>query len=173
MRPGLRAVPAAPLAVPALFVICGDIVVAVDSARVGRLSLVDELPVVRPLEVAPSTAGVVDLDGSRLPAWDLAALLLGGEERGAWIIVRGRGAVGDFALRTGRCACVRPLPPRMPIPAPLRIGSGRAVRGVFRTAELGELAGYPCGYELALDELLGPTELGQAAELARRGMIAW
>jgi chemotaxis signal transduction protein len=160
----------------ALFVTCADTVFAVASAHVARIVLLDELEVLVPPGNDPPTAGVVLLDGARLPAWDLAALLTGGAEReaSAWVVVhQDVDGSRDFALRTGRCACVRKLPARVPLPPSLTRDREGAICGAFRLDAVPELTGHPCGFELAPSALLGDRELAELAELRRRGTIAW
>jgi hypothetical protein len=143
-------------------------VVAIDAGLVEHILLVSD--------TTTRTSGgsgltLIDTGAAWVPAWDLDALMGSEPGRGAsWIVVRAPASwpFAAFALRAGRCVCVRAMPRSTELPPGLAsLGEG-AFRAAFATATIPELATYSTG--IVLDPLRIPSkaQLAQvAAELER------
>jgi len=148
---------AAATAMPAVFLACGDLLVAVDAGRVVHLLLADEVPAEPPGSAA--RAWRVATPQGVLPGWDLADLLGVACEPATWLVlVDDRDA--PFALRAGRSLCVRPRPTVVALPAGVRGSAG--VVGMFVAPGVPELAEYCSGVMLAVDTLVEPAARAQA-----------
>jgi hypothetical protein len=153
---------------PGLFVECEWLVIAIEAGLVDRILLVDETTA-RPL--AGGELALVDTGTGWVPAWDLDAMLGSDPGRGgSWIVVRAPASwpIPAFALRAGRCVCVRPMPRSTELPPGLiHLGAG-AFRGAFATSTIPELAGYSTGIVLDPLRVLRKEQIAQVAEeLAR------
>lgn len=153
---------------PGLFVECEWLVVAIEAGLVERILLASETTA-RPL--AGEEAWLIDTGTGLLPAWDLDGMLGSAPGRGgSWIVVRApaRWPIPAFALRAGRCVCVRPMPRSVELPPGLiHLGAG-AFRSAFQTSSIPELAGYSTGIVLDPLRVLREEQVAQAAEeLAR------
>jgi hypothetical protein len=165
----LRRKPApAPVRAPALFVECEWLVVAIDAGLVDRILLVSDT-------TARTLAGgelvVIDTGEAWVPAWDLDAMLGSEPGRGSsWIVVRAPAGwpVAAFALRAGRCVCVRAMPRSADLPpGVIELGDG-ALRSAFATATIPELAGYSTGVVLDPLRILSVDQIARvAAEIDR------
>jgi len=153
---------------PALFVECEWIVVAIDAGIVERILLASDTTA---RALAAPGACMIDTGTAWVPAWDLDGMLGSEIARGpSWIVVRApeRWPITAFALRTGRCVCVRSLPRTTDLPPGLiQLGAG-AFRSAFATTTIPELASYSTG--IVLDPLRIPSRdqiTRAAAELER------
>jgi hypothetical protein len=151
---------------PALFIECEWLVVAIDAALVDRILLVSDTTA-RTLPRSETT--VIDTGQGWAPAWDLDAMLGSEPGRGAsWIVVRTPPSwpIAAFALRAGRCVCVRAMPKSTGLPPGLvQLGAG-ALRAAFATSSIPELAAYSTGVVLDPMRILGQDQVTQvAAEL--------
>ena len=156
------------LRAPALFVECEWLVVAIDAAIVDRILLVSDTAE-RTLPQSETT--VIDTGQGWAPAWDLDAMFGSEPGRGSsWIVVRAPSSwpVAAFALRAGRCVCVRAMPRSTELPPGLvQLGAG-AFRSAFATSSIPELGAYSTGVVLDPLRILGQDEVSRvAAELER------
>ena len=153
---------------PALFVECEWLVVAFEAAMVDRILLVSDTTA-RTLPRSETT--VIDTGQAWVPAWDLDAMLGSEPGRGAsWIVVRAPSSwpVPAFALRAGRCVCVRSMPKSTELPPGLvQLGSG-ALQSAFATSTIPELGSYSTGIVLDPLRILSQDQFARvAAELER------
>lgn len=150
---------------PALFIACEWVVVAIDAGLVEHILLASETQA-RTLD---SGTELVDTGAAWVPAWDLDGAL--GGERGqgpSWIVVRAPASwrIPAFALRAGRCVCVRSMPRTADLPP--GIVELAALRGAFQAAAIPELAGYSTGLVLDPLRIPRPEDVARIAEeLAR------
>lgn len=159
----------------ALYVTCGDLVVAFAIDEVVRVYLAEEV------ESAPLTSGALRaarLSDETLPAWDLAMLL--GQRRpstaSAWLVLRHDDRGHRFSVAVDRSLAVRPLRLPLPLPLPAAMFTARrgAVRGAFPTdglADALELA--PAGLLLAAANLLDADDVTAAQRAAAAGKLSW
>jgi len=135
---------------PALFVECEWLVVAIDAGIVDRILLASDTT----SRTLPGGIAVIDTGEAWVPAWDLDAMLGSEPGRGtSWIVLRTPGSwpIAAFALRAGRCVCVRGMPRTADLPpGVVELGDG-ALRAAFATSTIPELGGYSTG--LVLDPL--------------------
>lgn len=159
---------AAEVRAPALFVECEWIVIAIDAGLVERILLASDTTA-RPVGDAGIT--LIDTGTGWVPGWDLDALLGSEAGRGAsWIVVRAPAGwpVPAFALRAGRCVCVRAMPRSTELPPGLvEVGAG-ALRGAFATTSIPELVGYSTGVVLDPLRALSREQLVRGAEELER-----
>ncbi|HWO19298.1 MAG TPA: hypothetical protein VNO30_10995 [Kofleriaceae bacterium] len=153
---------------PALYIECEWLVVAIEAALVERILLASDTPV-RTLPGSETT--VIDTGQLWAPAWDLDAMLGSEPGRGvSWIVVRAPSSwpIAAFALRAGRCVCVRAMPRSTELPPGLaQLGAG-ALRSAFATSSIPELGAYSTGVVLDPLRILGQDEISRvAAELER------
>jgi hypothetical protein len=158
----LRKKPAlAPVLAPALFVECEWLVVAIEAGLVERILLASDTTT---RALAGDSLTLIDGGAGWVPAWDLDALLGSEPGRGSsWIVVRAPASwpIPAFALRAGRCVCVRAMPRSTELPPGLvELGDG-ALRSAFATSPIPELAGYSTGV------VLDPMRIPRAAQLTR------
>jgi hypothetical protein len=142
----------APARAPALFVECEWVVAAIDAGLVERILLASDTTA-RTLRSAGTS--VIDTGSAWAPAWDLDGALGGAVGRGpSWIVIRAPAGwpFETFALRAGRCVCVRAMPPSTELPPGLV--EMPALRSAFATAAIPELAAYSTG--VVLDPLRVP-----------------
>lgn len=153
---------------PALFVECEWLVVAIDAALVERILLVSDTTV---RTLPGGEAVVIDTGQAWAPAWDLDAILGSEPGRGAsWIVVRAPASwpVASFALRAGRCVCVRAMPKSTDLPPGLVQLGGGVFRSAFATGAIAELGSYSTGVVLDPLRVVGLDEVARvAAELDR------
>lgn len=146
---------------PALFVECEWLVVAIDAGLVERILLASDTQA----RALGGGRAAIDTGAGWAPAWDLDGLLGSEPGRGAsWIVVRAPAGwpVGAFALRAGRCVCVRAMPRSTELPPGLvELG---ALRSAFAASAIPELAAYSTGVVLDPLRIPGPGELARAAE---------
>lgn len=137
----------------------GDLCVALPAARVARLILADDLPVMR--DGAP---GLVEVAGAPYASWDLGELLGVGKLSAAWVLLAVPASGSDLrvALRTGPCVAVVPMPRWSAVPPRAFVARPRALGRVFSMRELGGT-----GIGLAVDpvHLFVRHELEAAAAL--------
>lgn len=157
---------------PTLFVECEWIVVAIDAAVVERILLVADTTT---RTLARREIVLIDTGAAWVPAWDLDGMLGSEPGRGSsWIVVRTPESwpIAAFALRAGRCVCVRAMPRSTELPPGLvHLGAGRgaaALRAAFATSTIPELAGYSTGIVLDPLRILSKDQIDQVAvELER------
>jgi hypothetical protein len=149
----------APIRAPALFVECEWVVAAIDAGLVERILLARDTTA-RTLRT--SGASVIDTGSAWAPAWDLDAALGGSGGRGAsWIVVRAPASwpFDTFALRAGRCVCVRAMPSSTELPPGLV--ELPALRAAFATSAIPELAAYSTGV------VIDPQRIPSRDQIAR------
>jgi hypothetical protein len=158
---------------PALFVECEWLVVAIDAGLVDRILLVSDTTArtVAGGEVDGSELSVIDTGAAWVPAWDLDGMLGSEPGRGtSWIVVRAPAdwPIAAFALRAGRCVCVRALPRSTDLPpGVIELGAG-ALRSAFATATIPELAEYSTGVVLDPLRIMSVDQIARvAAEIDR------
>ena len=153
---------------PALFVECEWIVAAIEAGQVDRILLVSDTEV-RPLDAGELT--LIHTGEAWVPAWDLDAMLGSEPGRGtSWIVVRAPASwpIPAFALRAGRCVCVRAMPRSTELPPGLvELGQG-ALGAAFATSTIPELAGYSTGIVLDPLRILSAEQLARAAAELQR-----
>ncbi len=158
----------AELRAPALFVECEWLVVAIDASLVERILLVSDATV---RTLAGGEVSVIDTGAAWVPAWDLDGMLGSEPGRGtSWIVVRAPASwpIAAFALRAGRCVCVRALPRSTELPPGLiELGAG-ALRSAFATSAIPELTGYSTGVVLDPLRVLHEEQIARAAEELER-----
>jgi hypothetical protein len=163
---------------PALFVECEWIVVAIDAGLVERILLASDTTTrdTTTRDAAARGGGdsgitLIDTGTGWVPGWDLDALMGSVAGRGAsWIVVRAPAGwpVPAFALRAGRCVCVRSMPRSTELPPGLvELGAG-ALRSAFATSAIPELAGYSTGVVLDPLRVLSRDQLVRGAEELER-----
>lgn len=154
---------AAEVRAPALFVECEWLVVAIDAGLVERILLVSDTTT-RALP-GPGTC-LIDTGTAWVPAWDLDVMMGSEAARGSsWIVVRAPESwpIPAFALRTGRCVCVRAMPRTTDLPSGLiQLGTG-ACRSAFATSAIPELASYSTGIVLDPLRILSQEQISRAA----------
>lgn len=153
---------------PALFVECEWLVVAIDAGLVDRILLVSDTTT---RTLAGGELAVIDTGAGWAPAWDLDAMLGSEPGRGSsWIVVRAPASwpIEAFALRAGRCVCVRAMPRSTDLPPGLvEVGDG-ALQAAFATSTIPELVGYSTGVMLDPLRILRADQIARvAAELER------
>lgn len=146
---------------PALFVECEWVVAALDASLVERILLVSDTTS-RSL-AGPGTC-LIDSGTAWVPAWDLDGMMGSEAARGpSWIVVRAPGSwpIAAFALRAGRCVCVRAMPRTTELPPGLvQLGAGACV-AAFATRTIPELASYSTGI------VLDPWRIPSQDQIAR------
>ncbi|HSK05314.1 MAG TPA: hypothetical protein VK932_28895 [Kofleriaceae bacterium] len=159
---------AAPVREPALFVECEWLVVAIDAGLIERILLVSDTTT---RTAAGGELTVIDTGAAWVPAWDLDGMLGSEPGRGgSWIVVRAPETwpIPAFALRTGRCVCVRAMPRSTDLPPGLvELGAG-ALRSAFATSTIPELSGYSTGVVLDPLRILREDQIARAAEEIER-----
>jgi hypothetical protein len=157
-----RKLVAAEVRAPAPFVECEWLVAAIDASVVERILLVSETTT-RPL------AGgmlLIDTGAAWVPTWDLDGLMGSEPARGSsWIVVRAPASwpISAFAMRAGRCVCVRSMPPTTQLPPGLiELGDG-AFRSAFAASAIPELASYSTGVVLDPWRIVGHDEIARVA----------
>ena len=159
----------------ALYVTCGDLVLAFSISEVVRVYLGEE---VRAETLAGGELRAARLSDDTLAAWDLATLL--GQRRpsaaAAWLVLRHGDRDRRFAVAVDRSLAVRPLHLPLPLPLPPSMFTARrgAVRGAFATGGLTdehELA--PAGVLLSAAELLDADDITAAQRAAATGRLSW
>ena len=150
----------------ALFVECGDLVVAVEAEFTVRILLASDT-VVKPPEKEGNPLQV-DSGTGFVPGWDLQELLGGTTVGNSWIIARAPKSwpFRSFALRTGRCICVRPMPSVTTLPTGMFERRGRAFPAGFRASNIPELTAFPTGIVLDPTQLLTTDEIDRGAASA-------
>ena len=149
---------------PALFVECEWVVVAIDAALVERILLASDTTA-RP--VGDGAMVLIDTGTGWVPGWDLDALMGSEAGRGtSWIVVRAPAGwpVPAFALRAGRCVCVRSMPRSTELPPGLAVLGAGALRSAFATAAIPELSAYSTGVVLDPLRVLSRDQLVRGAE---------
>lgn len=148
---------------PALFVECEWVVVAIEAGLVERILLVGDTTA---RTVGEGGLSLIDTGTGWVPAWDLDGMMGAEPGRGAsWIVVRAPAAwpIAAFALRVGRCVCVRAMPRSTELPPGLvELGAG-AFCAAFATSAIPELAGYSTGVVLDPLRILTRDQLARAA----------
>ena len=148
---------------PALFVECEWLVVAIDAGLVDRILLASDTPA---RALAGGALAAINTGEAWVPAWDLDGLLGSESGRGSsWIVVRAPTdwPVAAFALRAGRCVCVRSMPRSTELPpGVIELGAG-ALRAAFATAAIPELAGYSTGVVLDPLRILSVEQIARVA----------
>ena len=148
---------------PALFIECEWVVVAIEAGLVERILLVSDTTA-RP--VGDDGLALIDTGTGWVPAWDLDGMMGSEPGRGSsWIVVRAPAGwpVAAFALRAGRCVCVRAMPRSTELPPGLvELGAG-AFRSAFATSTIPELAGYSTGVVLDPLRILTRDQLTRVA----------
>lgn len=153
----------------ALFAQCGELAVAIEASTIYQIRRAAEVPARRERELL-----IVDLDGERVPGFDLGELLGLGVSSAAWVVAELRDcAAPRVAFRVGRCITVRPLPPCTPVPPAVWPSRPGAIIAAFVAGTIPELDGFASGVVLELGRVLGPAEhelmrnlLGKGAGLA-------
>lgn len=162
-----RQLPAAEVRAPALFVECEWLVAAIDAGAIERILPAGETAA-RALD---GDLAAIDTGAGWVPAWDLDGLLGSEPGRGSsWIVVRAPAGwlVPAFALRAGRCLCVRAMPPSTALPPGLASLGDGALRAAFATSAIPELGAYSTGVLLDPLRIPSPERIARAAaELAR------
>jgi len=163
-----KKVVAAEVRAPALFVECEWVVIAIDAGIVDRILLASDTTA---RAVGESGMTLIDTGTGWVPGWDLDALLGSEAGRGSsWIVVRAPAGwpVPAFALRAGRCVCVRAMPRSTELPpGVVELGAG-ALRAAFATASIPELAAYSTGMVLDPLRVLTRDQLVRGAEELER-----
>lgn len=149
---------------PALFVECEWVVIAIDAGLVERILLAGDTTT---RAAGDSGIALVDTGAGWVPGWDLGALMGGEAGRGpSWIVVRAPAGwpVPAFALRAGRCVCVRALPRSTELPPGVAVLGAGALRSAFVTSAIPELAAYSTGLVLDPLRVLSRDQLVRGAE---------
>ncbi|MGE0546326.1 MAG: hypothetical protein AB7O24_08330 [Kofleriaceae bacterium] len=156
----------------ALFVECGDLVLAVEAEFTVRILLANET-VVRPPE-KEGFPSQVDSGAGMVPAWDLQEMLGWPGAGDSWLVVRAPRSwpFHAFALRTGRCLAVRPMPSVTTLPHAMFQMRGRAFPAGFRSHGIPELEAFPTGVVLDPTQLLTREEIDRGAASVSSGVGA-
>jgi len=149
----------------ALLALCGDLVVAIEAMSIHAIRQVAETTA---RSVGDGLA-VIELDGARVPGWDLCELLGLGAGNHAWVVVDLPGLRGRVGFRVGRCVMVHPLPSCRTIPRGIFTARGDAVAAGFSVAAIPELAEHVSGVVLDLARLLTERERGLTARIGEEG----
>jgi hypothetical protein len=151
----------------ALLALCGDLVVAIDAMSVREIRRVAETPA-----RAVDRMSVLELEGDRVPGWDLGELLGIEASPSAWVIVDLPGSPRPVGFRFGQCVMVQPLPVCRAIPCSIFTSRPHAIVAGFSTAAIPELADHVSGVVVDLSRVLGDGELAAMAKLRMEGRAA-
>jgi len=104
------------------------LIVAVPADKVTRITLADET-----VRTPTPNGGLKVRNGDlEVPGWDMCRLLGFQVPITAWLFLAAGGGREPFALGTGPCVAVRPLPPPEPLPFGLFKRAADAMVGAFR-----------------------------------------
>jgi hypothetical protein len=115
---------------------------------------------------------MLELEGQRIPGWDLGELFGIAASPSAWVIVDLPGLQRPVGLRVGRCVMVQALPVCRVLPHGIFTSRSRAFAAAFSTAGLPELSDHVSGVVLDLARILGETELASLARIRGEGREA-
>lgn len=147
----------------ALLTLCGDLVVALDAMSIREIRRVAETTA-----RAMDRMWVLEIEGERVPGWDLGELLAIETAPSAWVIVDLPGLARPVGFRLGRCVVVHALPVCRALPPGIYARRPGAFAAAFSTAGIAELTDHVSGVVVDLSCALGEDELASIAKLGSK-----